>query len=205
MTDRRPPDDVPVCDRCGRQHLTRKGHQACTGHVGQNNDRDPGGPCIKDPIAGLEVCGSHGGGSTNAKAAARRRTAEARAAASLAKLVPDNPEPILDPIATLARLGGEADQVRRNIVDRLNKATDVDAVMAWSTKYQEFLALTGRFCEALVKSNYLERHAAIEEAQLTGVLAAVRDGLALIPDPDVRTEVTTEIVRRLRLLPGNAA
>lgn len=192
-----PSDPTRDCDRCGRPHVTRYGGPSCIGHLSAKNPRDPSGPCTAAPVHGLTICKNHGVNEA-ARDAGRRRVATRNAEAALKDLIPDNPEPIRDPIATLARLGGEADAVRRNIVDRLNTATDLDAIMAWSGKYQEFLTLTGRFCEALVKSNYLERHAAIEEAQTVAFLAVISNGLRLISDPTERDAVKAAIVNGLR-------
>jgi hypothetical protein len=197
------------CERCGHTHRPTQGGRPCHGHTGQANARDPGGPCARRASEGQDVCDKHGGAAPQAKAAAVRRKAEARALVELGKLIPDNPEPVRDPIAVLARLGGEADAVRGKIVGYINHLVEADInhdrleeVAAIVTLYERFLLTTGRFCESLVRSNYLERHAAIEESKIVAVLAVIERGLRMIPDDEMRRGVTVEIANGLKKLPS---
>lgn len=199
--------DIPVCGKCGQQHLTGRGQnngKACTGH----RSRD-GGQCTNPPMHGQDVCGKHGGTTPRALAAAERRLAELQAHREIQKLIPDNPTPVTDPIAVLAALAGEANEVRKIVADRVNELSElrttdkqgVEQLNAYVTLYERFLDRTARICESLVKSNYLERQSAIEQAKLITLLAVVERGLRLIDDPDIRRAVTTEISSGLQKLP----
>lgn len=196
-----------ACERCGHTHRPTQGGRPCHGHTGQANARDPGGPCTRRANEGQDVCDKHGGAAPQAKAAAARRKAEARALVELGKLIPDNPEPVRDPIAVLARLGGEADAVRGKIVGYINQLVEADInhdrleeVAAIVTLYERFLLTTGRFCESLVRSNYLERQQAIDTARAATLLTVVSGGLRLISNPVERDAVKAAIVQGLREL-----
>ena len=59
-----------------------------------------------------------------------------------------------------------------------------------------------KLCEAMIKSDYLERHARVQEAHAQLLLVVVRDALGLVADDTVRQAVTMRIVDGLRTLPG---
>lgn len=73
------------CTDCGQEHkATQPGARPCMGHIstgpkGQPMKDNAGQPCRKPAMAGLDVCASHGGRNPAAKAAGRRRAAEASA------------------------------------------------------------------------------------------------------------------------------
>lgn len=190
------------CPQCEQQHLTGSGKVACRGH------KRTGAPCVKSPMTGQDVCGTHGGRAPQAVAAAERKMAEQRAEVAVRKLIPDDLAPVTDPIAVLARLAGEADAIRAAVAHHVNELTsvvdpdDVTSVHAYVTLYERFLDRTVRICEALVRSNYLERHAAVEEAEAVALLAAVQGGLRLIDDPTLRQAVTVAISDGVRALAG---
>jgi len=76
---------VSACGKCDREHVTATGKPACTGHIslgrkGQPRNPRAGQPCRKSPMHGQTKCGAHGGRSKQAKAAGKRRVAEAKAA-----------------------------------------------------------------------------------------------------------------------------
>lgn len=48
------------CKKCGREHRTKRGGPACTGHL---SGRFPYEPCTQPPMRGMNVCPSHGGRS----------------------------------------------------------------------------------------------------------------------------------------------
>lgn len=196
--------DVPACKQCGRPHVERRwGTQACTSH------KHDGAGCSKPPLAGQRVCGTHGGQSPQALTAAKKVVAERKAAAVIQQLIPDQVDPIRDPIAVLARLAGEADAVRGIIAKKINQLADLkkkdpavlEAIDGFMPHYERAFDRTARTCEALVRSNYLERHAAIEEAQIAALLAVVHRGLELIPDVALRRIITAEIGDGLKKLP----
>lgn len=68
---RRPPDmwtDDPMdCATCGEAHARDNGRPTCTGH------NRAGHHCHNGPLPGQKVCGSHGGKTPRALAAAERR------------------------------------------------------------------------------------------------------------------------------------
>lgn len=67
-------DDVPVCNDCGHQHLTKPhGTQACIRHKSHRDDAGQLVPCSKPPEGGGQVCGSHGARASQVQAANRRR------------------------------------------------------------------------------------------------------------------------------------
>lgn len=195
--------EIPFCEQCEQQHIaSRHGTQACTGHLRS------GEPCRNPPLTGQRVCRYHGGGSKQALAAAERRIAEAAAEAEARKLIPGVTEPIRDPIATLAMLAGEADAVRKVVARKVNELAEIryednrgsEQLRAEVALYERFLDRTARICEALVKSNYLERHAAMEAAETATLLAAVQRGLRLVPDPILRDNIIQEISAGIREL-----
>lgn len=90
------------CETCGQPHVTRYGRQACTGHVDEceacewRTRNRVGEPCVKcgadrvalracrrDPARGGTVCGSHGAGAPQVRAANGRNRAMAAAVAEL--------------------------------------------------------------------------------------------------------------------------
>jgi hypothetical protein len=50
--------DKPICEKCGRIHVTHWGTPACHGHI---SGSDPLRPCTKAPRKGRLFCRSHGG------------------------------------------------------------------------------------------------------------------------------------------------
>lgn len=150
-------------------------------------------------MRGQDVCDKHGGSAPQALAAAEKRIAEIEARKTIAKLMPDHPTPVVDPIGVLARLAGEADAARAIAADKI-RAIDVDTVADMErltgllTWYERWFDRTVRACESLVKANYIERHAAIEEADAMRLLAAVQSGLRVIPDAALRDSVKVAIV-----------
>lgn len=72
---------VPVCAKCGQQHLTSKGKPSCAGHSRQRD----GAPCRQPPVAS-GVCHYHGGRSPHVQAAAKRRRQAAALAATVAEI-----------------------------------------------------------------------------------------------------------------------
>ena len=161
-------------------------------------------------MRGGTVCASHGGLAPQTRAASDRRQAEARAASMVRALVPVDSAPIGDPMVALARLAGEADAFRGVLAGRVNELAqvptaqraegDLDQLRAELSLYERALDRTSKFCEALIRSNYLERHAAIEEAQVYAVLGIITHGLNLISDQAERDAVRKSIVEGLREL-----
>lgn len=75
---------MTACGKCGREHVTRTGGPACSGHIStgpKGAPRNPraGEPCTNPPMQGQTKCHAHGGRAKQAKAKAARRVAEAKA------------------------------------------------------------------------------------------------------------------------------
>lgn len=204
-------DRKPGPCECGHEHIhTTTGRPSCAGH-----SKKTGRPCSKLPMVGQRVCGSHGGKAPQNIAAASRAIEQAKAEAEVRKLVPDNPDPVRDPIATLARLAGEADAVRTSVVAMLNELAENDLftidkhgayqLHALVTLYEKWWTNTAKSCEALVRSNYIERYGALQEAELSVLLAVVQHAVRLIPDATTRQAVTDDIVSGLRASQSRSA
>jgi hypothetical protein len=126
------------------------------------------------------------------------------------KLIPDNPAPITDPLGVLARLAGEADAFRQALAAKVNdlhrlsyrSTIDTEQLRAEVVLYERALDRTAKLCEAMIKSDYLERHVRVQEAHAQLLLVVVRDAVGLIADDTVRQAVTMRIVDGLRTLPG---
>lgn len=193
--------DGAPCEQCGHAHAPTTGGRPCIRH----RSRD-GLACTRRAMEGQNVCASHGGKSPQALAAAQRALDLANAEKQVRKLIPDNPDPIRDPVAVLAMLAGEADAVRRVVAAKVNELTEIrtlgkdgaEQLHAYVTLYERSFDRTARTCEALVKSNYLERYGAIQEAQLSLLLSVVQHAVRLIPDADTRQAVTDDIIAGLR-------
>lgn len=74
---------MATCRKCGHEHIHSSGRPSCSGHKryaapGVELPEGPR-PCKNRPLAGQDVCRSHGGGSPQAKAAAARRIQEEQA------------------------------------------------------------------------------------------------------------------------------
>lgn len=199
-------DEHGNCDECGQQHASKSGRITCAGHtrpaVGQLR------PCRKYPIDGARRCENHGCGTTAARAKAARVVAERKARVVLAGLIPDDVEPVKDPIAVLARLAGEVDAVRAAAALKVNEAIldngDLDfAQLAYLPLYEQAVDRLVRILDTLVKSNYLERAEERERLAVMPVLGAIERGLRrALPDSAVRAAVTQAIAAELRALPA---
>lgn len=191
-------DKSSWCDTC------KQTHEKCAGHTRAGN------PCRQNPLAFQKVCRMHGGSSPQALESANRRAAEARAEAEVRKLIPDNIGPVTDPLGLLAQLAGEADAFRQALaakVNELNKVSyrsviETEQIRAEVILYERALDRTAKLCEAMIRSDYLERHARIQEAHAQLLLVVVRDALGLVGDDTLRQQVTMRIVDGLRTLPG---
>lgn len=76
--------DIPVCEKCGVQHVTRRGGRACVSHSkGKLRPEIAFKACRNPPVEGATVCRMHGGRAPRIAAAAAERV-EAAAVAKLA-------------------------------------------------------------------------------------------------------------------------
>lgn len=130
---------VSPCPTCNQPHVTRRGGQACTGHIsGGAHPERKGEACTNDPMTGQKVCGSHGGRNKNAKAAGKARASEEKAREMAARWsVPIETSPtdaILDRIRAFAgHVAFYKEQVDKLDTDAMvfgvTKQTDHDVVV----------------------------------------------------------------------------
>ena len=84
-----------ICDKCGKIHVTVHGTVACKAHRAGTDFKEP---CKKSPIAGHEVCRTHGGALTKTKIAASERLALMAARGEIADLMRECDIPDQHPI-----------------------------------------------------------------------------------------------------------
>lgn len=84
-----------ICTACGKVHKTRTGSTACKAHITGTGKTVP---CSRYPIAGGEVCRSHGGALTATKIAAAQRLALMSAQGEIADLMRECDIPEQHPI-----------------------------------------------------------------------------------------------------------
>ena len=84
-----------ICDKCGKIHVTIHGTVACKAHRAGTNYAEP---CKKSPIAGHDVCRTHGGALTKTRIAASERLALMSAQGEIADLMRECDIPDQHPI-----------------------------------------------------------------------------------------------------------
>ena len=104
-----PNDEIPICEKCGKPHVTRYGKPACGGHINSDTERK-GDPCTHELGFGTSHkghgnCKFHGGSSPNGK-----KSGDAKALdAEVHQLLGLNEwEPITDPYFALASHAGKS-------------------------------------------------------------------------------------------------
>jgi hypothetical protein len=118
-----------ICDDCGKIHVTRHGNVACKAHR-TGTDRQV--PCTKAPIAGAEVCRSHGGALTKTKVAASHKLAMMSAEGEIADLMRECDLPDQHPIDGLlevVRISGSMMRVLSFKVGELQEEPSVSEVL----------------------------------------------------------------------------
>lgn len=94
----------PICDKCGKVHLTRHGTPACTAHITQDRDDNgkvAGDPCTQAPRKGGYVCRFHGGSTRHIAKAAQLRLVLGEAEGEIADLMRACDIPEQDPVSGL--------------------------------------------------------------------------------------------------------
>lgn len=84
-----------ICEKCGKIHVTVHGTIACKAHRAGTGLTEP---CKKSPIAGADVCRTHGGALTKTKIAASERLALMSAQGEIADLMRECDIPEQHPI-----------------------------------------------------------------------------------------------------------
>lgn len=178
--------------------------------------RRDGKPCGSHAVQGAKVCRMHGGGSPQAKAAAKRRLAEERAAAEVAAqadaVLAFRAERALEnPLDGLARLATEVTAFKDALAARVNALTSIryedmksaEQLRSEVALYERALDRTARLLETMVKLDFEKRMLALNEAQLDLMEQAVRmilDGLDL--SPVQRSRVPEVVPRAFEVLEG---
>lgn len=186
-----PREPRPPCDKCG------KVHPRCSAH------NRKGGPCGRPRQPDTAVCDLHGGTTKRAKTAAARVRIEREARAALAKAwAEQGDQPVVDPLAELARVAGEAvafkDMLRAQ-VERLDgvltywqeqdiptgeegevwtkAAEDARAVVVL---YERAQARVGKILTDMVKLDIAGRMLELRTVQAVAIVEAVRQGLSTV-------------------------
>lgn len=94
----------PICDTCGKVHLTAWNTPACTGHITSDREEDgspskrAGEPCSNAPRKGGYVCRYHGGSTAHIARAAQQRLVMMSAQGEIAQLMRDCDIPDQNPV-----------------------------------------------------------------------------------------------------------
>lgn len=95
----------PICERCGKVHLTPWGTPACTGHLSSDQlgegGKRAGEPCSNAPRKGGYVCRFHGGSTRHIAKAAQTRLTLMTAEGEIAELMRHCDIPDQDPVSGL--------------------------------------------------------------------------------------------------------
>ena len=118
-----------ICDKCGKIHVTIHGTVACKAHRAGTNFAEP---CKKSPIAGAEVCRTHGGALTITKIKAAERLALMSAQGEIADLMRECDIPEQHPIDGLlevVRVSGSMMRLLTIKVGELREDPDVQELL----------------------------------------------------------------------------
>lgn len=200
---------APVCKRCGKQAIRLGGPcVSCSCGAKVKNTRGvPDRPehCTQWPIEGAKRCRYHGGGTPQARKAAARNVAEAKARKALSEV--GEFAPVENPLTELAAIAGRARAFMEILEGHVATLTDLslhtpngEQVRAELQLYGQAMDRTGRLVEALAKLNIDERLAAISERQSDTVIAAIEAALTAvgIRDTTLRQEARRVAGRYLK-------
>ena len=170
-----PDRPTPVaCPKCRTAHDPAR----CKAH----SKRQAGGQCQQHPMAGQEVCASHGGRAPQAKAAAAVRTTEEQIRKTLGALTI---VPVVNPLAELQDLAGEAKAWKQVCHDHMAALTAMrygteggEAIRGEIVLFERALDRCLSVLATIAKLNIDERLVRIAEGQRDMVLAAIEAGLA---------------------------
>lgn len=121
--------DKPICDTCGKIHVTRYGTPSCTAHIAGSGKTQP---CSKSALAGMRVCRSHGGAVPSVQAATAKRLALMSAQGEIADLMRECDIPEQHPIDGLlevVRVSGSMMRLLTIKVGELREEPDISEVL----------------------------------------------------------------------------
>ncbi len=224
--------DKPVCQKCGRIHVTFYGGPACRAHL----TSDGVTPCKQSPINGAAVCRSHGGASRVARVKAEERRALMAAQGEIATLMRECDIPEQHPVEGLlevVRVSGAMMRLLTLKVGELREEPELEEVLvegaggALSTRlrargeafwglnhldemtphiYVQMLRTWAdryeRACKTALEAGVAERQVQIAERQGELFAAAIR---GILTDLDVinHPEATAIVRRHLTALPAS--
>lgn len=154
----------------------------CTG-----KSKRTGGPCTQWPIKGGVVCWHHGGAAPQVQRAAAARVATEQATQYARKM---GWTAVTDPLTALGEVAGEMLAMKERLGAIVDELADTDLTgldykgqeyqRANVAAYSNLLNNLVTALSAMGKLNIDERLAKINEQQATGLIAALRIGLAAI-------------------------
>lgn len=121
--------DKKICDDCGKIHVTVWGTPACIAHISGSGKTIP---CKRAPIAGANVCRSHGGALTVTKVKAAERLALMAAQGEIADLMRDCDIPEQHPVDGLlevVRVSGAMMRLLTIKVGELREEPEINEVL----------------------------------------------------------------------------
>ncbi|MFJ6215014.1 hypothetical protein ACIQGZ_17010 [Streptomyces sp. NPDC092296] len=177
----------------------------CTAHYSPNHPTHPGERCRQNAMVGLRVCYSHGGANPKAKAAGRRRVAEAKMEAAVARaLARLNVAPVDNPLEALAELAGQVVAFKDALADRVNALTEIryeDAKGAEQLRsevalFERALDRCNTVLGTIARLDIDGRLARIEEEKVRVLMEAVQVGLASIGVVGEQAEQVKQVMAR---------
>lgn len=116
----------PICDQCGKVHLTHWGTPACTGHISSDRDdgKKAGDACTNSPRRGGYVCRYHGGSAPAALRAAETRLALMTAQGEIGDLMRDCDIPDQDPVLGLLEVVRVAGSMMRLLTVKVGELAE---------------------------------------------------------------------------------
>lgn len=123
----------PICDKCGKVHLTVYGTQACTGHISSGEEQ--GRACTNPPRRGGYVCRYHGGNIGVVQRAAETRLKLMEAQGEIAALMAQCDLPDQDPamgLLEVVRVSGAMMRLLTVKVGELSEDPEVHEVLVES-------------------------------------------------------------------------
>lgn len=164
----------PLCPKCGAVHDLTK----CKAH----SKLQRGAQCQRDPMAGQDVCASHGGRAKQNKAAAAVRAAEGQVRETLGYLTI---VPIDNPLASLQRLAGEAEAWKEACSEHVSRLRAMrygteggEAIRGEIVLFERAMDRCLMVLATIAKLNIDERLVRIAEAQKMMVIQAIEASLA---------------------------